>query len=247
MCGRYATTMSRMDIQLEFRLDVVAESYDPAPNWNVAPKQDIPIVLERRALPGDQWLHDALSPAAPAAAVAPGKAHTVRALTPAMWGLIPPWAKDASRPMINARMETLAEKPSFAPAAKTRRCIIPASGYFEWRKPDKTPFYIYRVGRPLAFAGLYGWWKNGEEWVLTATIITRAAAGEMATIHDRVPLILEPTEYDAWLDPTIEASAITASARPDPALSFHEVHRAVSNVRHNTPENIVSITYTPQV
>ncbi|MET7073391.1 SOS response-associated peptidase [Trueperella pyogenes] len=186
-------------------------------------------------------------PAAPAAAVAPGKAHTVRALTPAMWGLIPPWAKDASRPIINARMETLAEKPSFAPAAKTRRCIIPASGYFEWRKPDKTPFYIYRVGRPLAFAGLYGWWKNGEEWVLTATIITRAAAGEMATIHDRVPLILEPTEYDAWLDPTIEASAITASARPDPALSFHEVHRAVGNVRHNTPENIVSITYTPQV
>ncbi|WP_461190718.1 SOS response-associated peptidase [Trueperella pyogenes] len=247
MCGRYATTMSRVDIQLEFRLDVVAESYGPAPNWNVAPKQDIPIVLERRALPGDQWLHDALSPAAPAAAVAPGKAHTVRALTPAMWGLIPPWAKDASRPMINARMETLAEKPSFAPAAKTRRCIIPASGYFEWRKPDKTPFYIYRAGRPLAFAGLYGWWKNGEEWVLTATIITRAAAGEMATIHDRVPLILEPTEYDAWLDPTIEASAITASARPDPALSFHEVHRAVGNVRHNTPENIVSITYTPQV
>ncbi|WP_024964386.1 SOS response-associated peptidase [Trueperella pyogenes] len=247
MCGRYATTMSRVDIQLEFHLDVVAESYDPAPNWNVAPKQDIPIVLERRALPGDQWLHDALSPAAPAAAVAPGKAHTVRALTPAMWGLIPPWAKDASRPMINARMETLAEKPSFAPAAKTRRCIIPASGYFEWRKPDKTPFYIYRVGRPLAFAGLYGWWKNGEEWVLTATIITRAAAGEMATIHDRVPLILEPTEYDAWLDPTIEASAITASARPDLALSFHEVHRAVGNVRHNTPENIVSITYTPQV
>ncbi|WP_354672316.1 SOS response-associated peptidase [Trueperella pyogenes] len=171
----------------------------------------------------------------------------MRALTPAMWGLIPPWAKDASRPIINARMETLAEKPSFAPAAKTRRCIIPASGYFEWRKPDKTPFYIYRVGRPLAFAGLYGWWKNGEEWVLTATIITRAAAGEMATIHDRVPLILEPTEYDAWLDPTIEASAITASARPDPALSFHEVHRAVGNVRHNTPENIVSITYTPQV
>ncbi|MEW6901965.1 SOS response-associated peptidase family protein, partial [Trueperella pyogenes] len=62
MCGRYATTMSRVDIQLEFRLDVVAESYDPAPNWNVAPKQDIPIVLERRALPGDQWLHDALPP-----------------------------------------------------------------------------------------------------------------------------------------------------------------------------------------
>ncbi|WP_354672317.1 SOS response-associated peptidase family protein [Trueperella pyogenes] len=65
MCGRYATTMSRVDIQLEFRLDVVAESYDPAPNWNVAPKQDIPIVLERRALPGDQWLHDALPPPPP--------------------------------------------------------------------------------------------------------------------------------------------------------------------------------------
>ena len=245
MCGRYATTMSRTDIQLEFRLDVAADSYFPTPNWNVAPTQDIPIVLERPPQPGDEPLRDAVTPPASTPPEAPdspgeeGAPGVVRALTPAFWGLIAPWAKDATRPMINARMETLAEKRMFAPALKKRRCIIPASGYFEWRKPDKTPFYLYRESGPLAFAGLYGWWKDGQEWLLTAAIVTRAAEVELAQIHDRVPLILEPSEYGMWLDPANDDPALlTALERPGPQLSFHEVGRAVGNVRNNSPQNI---------
>lgn len=252
MCGRYAT-MGRWDIQLEFRLDVVADSYAPSPSWNVAPTQDVPIIVERRPLPGDEWLDDAVAqptstpPGTPAPTAGPAP-DVVRALTPAFWGLIPPWAKNASRPMINARMETLAEKPSFATALRKRRCIFPAAGYFEWRKPDRTPFYIYRDNAPLALAGLYGWFKDGEDWLLTATIVTRAARGELAQIHDRTPLILNPDEYDMWLDPTLQdPTLLEALSRPGPRLSFHEVGRAVGNVSNNSPDNIAAVSGTPQV
>ncbi|WP_394262873.1 SOS response-associated peptidase [Trueperella sp.] len=239
MCGRYATTMSRTDIQLEFRIDVVAESYEPSPNYNVAPTHDVPIIVERKILADDEWVGTGTPPQAPSEGAANGET-LVRALTPAMWGLIAPWAKDTSRPMINARMETVAEKKMFAPSLKKRRCIIPASGYFEWRKPEKTPFYIFRAdGQPIAFAGLYSWYKSGDEWLLTCTIITREAEGEMAEIHNRVPLILNTEEYDVWLDPELTDPGIIASfERPNPELNYHPVHRAVGNVRNNVPENI---------
>lgn len=240
MCGRYATTMSRTDIQLEFRLDVVAESYEPANNYNVAPTQDVPIIVERKLLPDDEWISSGEHPGTLDAGHERSEAPTVRALTPAFWGLIAPWAKDTSRPMINARMETVAEKKSFAPSLKARRCIIPASGYFEWRKPEKTPFYIYRAdGKPLAFAGLYLWHKSGDEWLLTCTILTREADGELAKIHNRVPLILHEEEYDTWLDPELtDPSMIASFERPNPELDFYRVHKAVGNVHNNIAENI---------
>ncbi|MDP9806826.1 putative SOS response-associated peptidase YedK [Trueperella bonasi] len=236
MCGRYATTMSRTDLQLEFRLEAATESYEPPPNYNVAPTQTVPIVVIRKPLDDDERLGQ--SPAAQ-----PAEASVVRALNPAFWGLIAPWAQDLSRPMINARMETLTEKKMFAPSLKSRRCIIPASGYFEWRKPEKTPFYIFRAdGRPLAFAGLYSWYNTGDDWLLTCTIITREAEGAMAEIHNRVPLILDAHEYDTWLDPTLTDPAIIHQfERPHPELAYHQVHKAVGNVRNNLPGNIMPV------
>lgn len=245
MCGRYATTMSTGELQLEFRFDVVAESYLPSPSWNVAPTQDIPIVVERKAITGYQWVHDAVGAPSSPPGTTPEGGRRVRALTPASWGLIPSWAKDASRPMINSRLETLGEKRSFAPSLESRRCIIPASGYFEWRKADKCPFYIYRSdGRPLAFAGLYSWWKAGTDWVLTATIVTRRAQGELANVHDRTPALLEREEYDAWLSAEVGKEVLDRLERPQAPLSFHPVTRAVGNARNNEPENIEPVNAT---
>ncbi|VEI13826.1 SOS response-associated peptidase [Trueperella bialowiezensis] len=252
MCGRYATEMTRGDLQLEFDIDVAAADYRPPVNYNVAPTQDVPIIVARKPLPDDAPLssNKALSDDAVArpASTASAESAIVRALTPAFWGLIAPWAKDLSRPVINARSETLTEKKMFAQAAQRRRCIIPASGYFEWRKPDKTPFYIYRPdSRPLAFAGLYGWYKHESEWLLTATIVTREATGEMADIHNRIPLILERHEYDTWLDPANpDIGVVVSEARTNPTLAYHQVHKAVGNVRNNTRANIEPASHGEQ-
>lgn len=248
MCGRYATMMSRTDVQLAFDTEAFAEGLDELrPNWNVAPTQLIPVVLERPLQEGDDVVVPTESLAAPAEGEA---APLVRAVNLAHWGLIPPWAKDASMGarMINARMETVAEKRSFAANFKKRRCIIPASGYYEWKKVGnaKQPYFIQRAdGEPMGLAGLYGWWKTPEEdWLLTCTILTREAEGEMRDIHDRVTVFLEKSEYDAWLDPSLtdpdEVHSIIA--RPNSRLTVYPVRREVGNVRNNSPENVEEIS-----
>lgn len=184
-----------------------------------------------------------------------------RSLDVARWGLVPAWAKDPSigSRLINARAETVAEKPSFRRAFAKRRCLVPAAGYYEWYvptgdnlplgasgKPLKQPFFIRPAnGSSLPMAGLYEWWRDPtvedpEVWRLTCTVLTTAASEAVARIHDRMPLIVPPDDWRAWLDPdhdvdldTIRGDAIELEAFP--------VSTTVNNVRNNGPELILPL------
>jgi putative SOS response-associated peptidase YedK len=177
MCGRFAFLASKDDI-LDF-MPGIAINYWPGPRYNIAPSQDIPAVLND------------------------GR----REISAARWGLVPSWAKDpalGSR-MINARLETVTEKPSFKRPFARQRCVILASGFFEWKSSEgkKIPFFIRQTnGAPLAFAGLFDRWRASDGTVLTtSTIITTAANAAILPVHERMPLMLRPGNIDAWLDP----------------------------------------------
>ncbi len=225
MCGRYANFLTEQDLIDAFEIAVVSDDARLLPpSWNIAPTQKVPIV-------------------APAREPAP---VSERRLEVARWGLIPSWAKDVAvgSRMFNARSETMAEKPSFRAAFAKRRCIVPASGYYEWKTgPDgKTPFFIHAADEaPLAFAGLYEFWRDKTEgddapWAASCSIVTVAARDEMRDIHDRQPAMLTPDAVDAWLDrDTVTGDLHEAIAAPAPDLSWHEVERAVGNVRNNGP------------
>ncbi len=166
------------------------------------------------------------------------------------WGLLPSWAKDetiANR-LINARAETLAEKPSFRSAYRKRRCIVPADGFYEWAKrPDgKQPYYIHASdGSILAFAGLWERWTRPDDGdvIDSFTIVTTAANGRVHPLHDRMPVILAPEAVASWLDPASEPEAVSdlLGPCPDAWLALHPVTRAVGNVRNEGPELIAAI------
>jgi putative SOS response-associated peptidase YedK len=242
MCGRYASFRQAQDLSDVFDVTTVAEEVaGRQPSWNVAPTQDVLVVLER--------LVDAEGCTAgrDGAGEATGTAREMHA---ARWGLVPSWAKDPSigNRMINARSETVAEKASFSSSVKTRRCLVPADGYYEWQAPAtgsgrKTPYFITSPdGAPLAFAGLYAWWRpKGEpdaDWLLTTTILTAASTGDMTELHDRVPVILGGDDIDHWLDPTVTdpAEALAVLGTDPPELTWHEVSTAVNTPRNNGPE-----------
>jgi len=221
----------------------VAEVDDdlPAASWNVAPTDLVPVVLER--------LRDDV---------------VVRRLRPLHWGLVPSWSKDTGggARMINARSETLAEKPAFRKALAARRCLLPADGYYEWYetgartakgKPVKQPYFIRRAdGEPLAMAGLYEFWKDpafeGDEaptggprspWYLSCTVITTAAEDALGTIHERMPMIIGADDWGAWLDPraTDTAAAIELLHVTEPGLLLpYPVSTEVNSVRNNGPQ-----------
>jgi putative SOS response-associated peptidase YedK len=238
MCGRYSSTKLDADIVKEFGVDeVVGEQ--PRPSWNVAPTQTRRVVLEHAARDAD--------PADP----------VPRVLRSARWGLLPSWAKDMKigARLINARSETITEKPSFRAAAARRRCLIPADGYFEWMKIDgrKVPQYLYRPDQDtLAFAGLYELWPDPERdehdpdrWVWSYTIITRTAPDAVGHIHDRSP-VLVPTELRAaWLNPTVveteQVKDLLASI-PEPLLTPRDVSSQVNSVRNNGPQLIEAVS-----
>jgi len=148
------------------------------------------------------------------------------------WGLVPRWAKDPSigAKMNNARAETVAEKPSFREAYRKRRCLIPANGFYEW-KPEhglKQPYYIYPSGGELfAFAGLWEQWNDLQ----TCAVITTESNEKMAAVHERMPVIVSPAEYSAWL----AGDEIPLRACPDAAIDVRRVSRAVNNARVDTP------------
>ncbi|WP_110208725.1 SOS response-associated peptidase [Nocardioides daejeonensis] len=239
MCGRYASSRSPEDLIDEFEVE---EAHLPAPlepDWNVAPTKEVYAVLER-----------------PAREERPQQ-RQLRALT---WGLVPSWAKEASigNRMINARMETVAEKPAYRRAFAGRRCLLPADGYFEWYptehkdakgKPRKQPFFIRpRDGGVLAMAGLYEFWRDRSvadgdpgAWLWTCTVITTAAEDDLGKIHDRMPLMVPRERWDEWLDPRPHAAA-DLLALLEPAapgrLEAYPVAPLVSNVRNNGPELI---------
>ena len=243
MCGRYATTLTPASLNIEFEIDV-ANSFaelEPnyavpnytvpnyaVPNYNVAPTDEAPIVVQRRAK-DDVPEH--------------------RELMLARWGLIPSWAKDFSigSRMINARVETVAEKPSFRKAFATRRALVPADGYYEWyagQGASKQPFYITPKDHSvMAMAGLYEFWKapGADEWVISYTILTTTAEDALGHLHDRMPLIVERDGYAEWLDPAPhpvgELMRLLIPAAPG-RLDAFPVSKAVGNVRNNGPELI---------
>lgn len=237
MCGRYATTQTSASLNQAFELDLVNLDYansgnELEPDYNMAPTKQAPIIVGRR------------DPQDPDASLR-REAHSAR------WGLVPSWAKDPSigSRMINARMETLLEKPSYKGAFARRRAIVPADGYYEWytsasptgAKPVKQPFFIRpKDGGVLAMAGLYEWWKDQSagQWVLTFTVITTSAEDSLGHIHDRMPLMLEPAAFNDWLDPTSASGTdlldLLTPARPG-LLDAVPVSTAVNNVRNNGP------------
>ncbi len=226
MCGRYANFLTEQQLMDHFAIATAAD--DPRlfdPSWNIAPTQQVAIVVAGKA---DE----------------PG-----RRLEAARWGLVPSWAKDPSigARMINARSETIAEKPSFRSAFAKRRCVVPASGYFEWQTSadGKQPFYIHpEDDAPLAFAGLYEFWKDkslGDDapWLVTTTIVTTAARGPMQDIHDRQPVMMTREALDAWLDRDADQGTLfDVIAAPAPDLAWHPVRKAVGSPRNNAPENV---------
>lgn len=173
-----------------FDLDVRHETQLPLfdPRYNIAPTQDVVVIRSDSA----------------------GQ----RAATTMRWGLVPAWSKTMASgpPMINARSETLAEKPAFRSSLRSRRCLVPADGFYEWQltpgggKGKKQPYYIHRPGgEPFAFAGLWELWKNPESQfaIESCTIVTTAANATLCHLHDRMPVVLPPTDYRLWLDPHV--------------------------------------------
>jgi putative SOS response-associated peptidase YedK len=160
------------------------------------------------------------------------------------WGLIPSWAKDPSigSQMFNARGETAREKPSFRSAFKKRRCLLPADGFYEWKKgpPPRQPFYFHmKDGKAFAFAGLFERWESQDGTAIeSCTMLTTTPNELVAAVHDRMPVIVSPNQYSAWLDPSdADMDSLQALVAPFPAdrMDGHPVSRAVGNVRKNEP------------
>ena len=216
MCSRYSLTSPPEAVRGYFRH--LNETQFP-PRYNIAPTQ--PVLIVR---PG----HD-------------GR----REIVLVRWGLIPSWAKDPARltTLINARAETAAEKPSFRGSMRHRRCLVPADGFYEWIGPAgaKRPHLLRPVaGGPIAFAGLWEHWlgADGSE-IETMAILTVPANAVAARLHDRMPAILPPEAFDAWLDTrSVRAEAASAMLRPAPdaLLEVVEVSRKLNNSRNEGPE-----------
>ena len=236
MCGRYASSRKPEDLAEEFEIDRAraAESVpEPlGPDYNVAPTKSVYAVLTRPDGPRD--------------------------LKVVTWGLVPFWAKDpkiGSR-MINARMETVAEKPAYRQAFAKRRCLLPADGYYEWYptsqrtkagKPLKQPFFIRpKDGSSLAMAGLYEIWRDKDKadddptrFLWTCTVITTEAEDDVGVIHDRMPMLVERERWSDWLDPertsTDDLTDLLVPAAPG-RLEAYPVSTSVNSVRNNGPE-----------
>ena len=238
VCGRYASSRRPEDLVEEFEVERVDVREDLEPDFNVAPTKPVYGVLDRRRRDAQDIV--------------------VRRLAVLRWGLIPSWSKQASigSRLINARMETVADKPAFRKAFASRRCLLPADGYYEWYdtsattakgKPIKQPFYITPGdGGVLAMAGLYEIWRDpgvadGEpdafRW--TCTVLTTRAEDSLGHIHDRMPLLVEPDRYATWLDPMESDRSklvdLLVPAAPG-RLEAYPVSTMVNNVNNTGPE-----------
>lgn len=241
MCGRYASTSRPETLVDEFDIEEILGDL-PGPDYNVAPTVAVPAVLERRSKVDE---------------------GIVRRLSPLVWGLVPSWAKDAKggARLINARVETVAEKPSFRRAFASRRCLLPADGFYEWYSPEaseqilgrapagkskKQPFFIHRAdGSLLVMAGIYEIWRDPSKdrdddsaWLRTCSVITTVATDAVGHIHDRMPMVVPRESWDAWLDPRLTApqAALELLQVTEPgALEAYAVSTAVNSVRNNDP------------
>jgi putative SOS response-associated peptidase YedK len=215
MCGRYSSTRGRQAL-IDFFGVESDEADELEPDFNVAPTKPVPVVLTRE----------------------------VRELHVARWGLVPFWAKDPSigSRLINARVETAHEKPAFRRAFAAHRCLVPADGYYEWQTIEgrKQPFFIRRRDRGvLAMAGMYEVWRSPEDRLLSCTVITTEATDDVGRIHDRMPMLVEPERFSAWLDPGLtDPDEVRSLLVPALAgrLESYAVSTAVNKVTNNGPE-----------
>ncbi len=196
----------------------------PPPSYNVAPRADVLTVTGRVGVPRLEKMR---------------------------WGLVPPWAPDASigDRLTNARAETVVEKPAFSAAFERRRCIIPADGFYEWQAapgPKKQPMYIHaRSGEPLAFAGLWESWRPRDQpdapWMRSCVIVTTAANALMAPVHSRMPVILVEADWERWLDSGCDDTAAVADvlvSAPEDFLELWPVSTRVNSTR-NDDESLI--------
>ncbi len=274
MCGRYAASKDQAELVEEFDValdatsepgrSVLANPQDPpagTPDWNMAPSKRAAVVLTRA--PRGQSAQDRAADGSPGddgRGLAPEPQRQLRLLT---WGLVPSWAKDVKVGMrlINARTESVLDKPAFATALRRRRCLVPAQAWYEWQvsptaldakgKPRRQPFAVMRGdGATLAMAGLYEFWRDptvpdGDDpmaWLTTFTILTTAAEPGLDRIHDRQPLVLDPEDWATWLDPSItdldvvaEVVAEVASGHEPGRFAAYPVSTAVNANRNNGP------------
>jgi len=220
MCGRFAGFRPLEELIDHFPIDV--SKVEVVENYNVAPSQQILAIARYE-----------------------GKNHLVKF----HWGLVPFWAKDKKigNQLINARSETASAKPSFRAAFRKRRCLILADGFFEWKgdQGNKQPMFLTLPdGRPFAFAGLWETWDNkGQESIpyRSCTILTRGASASVQPIHHRMPVILKPAAYDAWLDPAngdVRELQEILQNRIHTQLKSTPVSRQVNSIRNNDPANL---------
>lgn len=217
MCGRFTVAVTADELVEEF--GTIEPPFDIHPRFNIAPTQIAPVLLRS----DDGGL----------------KLRGYR------WGLLPPWVSDESSGsrMINARAESLAQKPAFRDAFERRRCLVPADGWFEWRRQGKLkiPMWIHlRSRRPFAFAGLWERWRSGPaaEWVRSFTIVTTEAAPAVRHIHDRMPVLLSTAQRLRWLDPATPLPELAELARPYAGddLEAWAVSRLVNSPENDVPQ-----------
>ena len=232
MCGRYTLTAKQEEMARKFLLNPARRValQDFKPRFNIAPSQPVVAILED------------------------GERDVERVACMRRWGLVPFWAKDLNigYKMFNARSETVSEKPVFRDAVKYRRCILPASGFFEWqrdngRKP-KVPYFFYPVdGEPLAMAGLWEKWKGpgpSGKTVESCCILTTRPNSVMAPIHDRMPVILEEKDFDCWLDrkmTTLEKLKPLFKPCPEDLLGRRPISTLVNSAKNDGPEILAEI------
>ncbi|MET7683263.1 SOS response-associated peptidase [Streptomyces sp. NPDC005423] len=239
MCGRYVSTRSPEDLVSLFRVTDWRPGETLAPNWNVAPTDNVWAILERTRRAADE------------------SARAERELRSLRWGLVPSWAKEVKvgARMINARVETVHEKPAFRRAFARHRCLLPADGFYEWQQAEdpvtgrtrKQPYFIHpEDDEVMALAGLYEYWRDpavkGDDdpgaWLMTCTIITTEATDAAGRVHPRMPLALTEDDYDAWLDPKHQEADELRALLIQPAnghLHARPVSTAVNSVRNNGP------------
>ena len=218
MCGRLR--LSRRKQVIEEYFDTTDWQDDWSPRYNIAPTQLVPVVRQNPKEP-------------------------VRQLSQMKWGLVPSWAKDASgvAGMINARSETAATKPAFRDPLRLRRCMIPADAFYEWKKTgaSKQPYcFEVREGELFAFAGLWDGWKNADgQWIKTCSILTTTPNAVTSGVHDRMPVILDPDNYDLWLDPGMQnVAAASELLKPYDARSMrcYPVSTRINHVANDDEE-----------
>ena len=224
MCGRFT-----IDIPPELLVEIFGLAETPAitPRYNISPTQQVPVIRQY----ADSQNH----------------------LDYLRWGLIPSWAQDESigSKLINARSETVTEKPSFRQAIKYRRCVVPTSGFYEWRQEGKAKqLWLIRLkdGAPMVFAGLWETWKSPEGEVVSFTILTTAANGLVAPLHDRMPVILHPDEYRTWLDRnTTSPAGLVRLFQPYPAdlMEMQRLSPLVNSVKNESADLVVPVGDAP--